>query len=61
MYFVLYICKMALPITPTPIIKGEDSRRFNEELAKSSLKKISKKEMNDGIALMKAILQNAKI
>jgi hypothetical protein len=51
---------MALPITPTPILKGEDSRRFNEELAKSPFKKISKKEMEEGIELMKAVLKNAK-
>ena len=52
---------MALPITPTPILKGEDSRKFNEELAKSSFKKVSHKEMMDGIDFMKAILKNAKI
>ncbi len=52
---------MALPITPTPILKGEDSRRFNEELAKSPFKKISKEERKRGIDLVNSILKNSNL
>lgn len=52
---------MALPITPTPILKGEDSRRFNEELAKSPFKKISKTEYEEAVKLMEAVLKNSKL
>jgi hypothetical protein len=52
---------MALPITPTPILKGDDSRRFNEELQKSSSKKISQSERLKGLQLVEAVLKNANI
>ena len=52
---------MALPITPTPIIKGEDSRRFNEELTKSKFKKISQEERERGIKLVQTLFKNSNL
>jgi len=52
---------MALPISPTPVIKGEDSRRFNTQLKKSARTRISKNERAKGIALVKSILKKASI
>ncbi len=52
---------MALPITPTPILKGDDSRRFNEEIAKSPFKKISQEERKRGIELVKTLFKNSSL
>jgi hypothetical protein len=52
---------MALPISSTPILKGKDSERFNKQLKKGLKSRISKAERKKGIALMKAVLKNAKI
>ena len=52
---------MALPITPTPILKGDDSRRFNEEIAKSQFKKISQEDRKRGIELVKTLFKNSNL
>lgn len=52
---------MALPITPTPILKGEDSRRFNEELKKNYSKRVSKLDYEKGNAFVKAVLAKSSI
>jgi hypothetical protein len=52
---------MALPISPTPVLKGEDSKRFNLQLKKSRRNRISKAEREKGIALMKSVLKKANI
>lgn len=52
---------MALPISPTPVLKGEDSKRFNLQLVKSKKKRISKKERERGLVLMRAVLKNADV
>lgn len=52
---------MALPISPTPILKGKDSERFNRQLKKSKKSRISKADKKKGIALMKAVLKNSNI
>ena len=52
---------MALPITPTPIIKGEDIRRFNEELAKRKFKKISIEDRKRGVELVKTLFKNSNL
>ena len=50
---------MALPISPTPVLNGEDSRKFNLELKKNKNKRISETERLKGIALMNEILKKA--
>jgi len=52
---------MALPISPTPVLKGKDSRRFNLQLKKSRRNRISRTEREKGISLMKAVLKNATV
>ena len=52
---------MALPISHTPILKGEDSKRFNAQLKKSSQGRITRNERVKGMKLVKAILKNANI
>jgi hypothetical protein len=52
---------MALPISPTPVLKGADSKRFNSFLKKNEKKRISKKERAKGLSIVKAILEKAKI
>ena len=50
---------MALPISQTPVLKGNDSRLFNLQLKKSSRNRISKSLREKGVSLMKAVLKNA--
>jgi hypothetical protein len=52
---------MALPISPTPVLKGKDSKRFNLQLLKSRKNRISKTERERGLVLMKAVLKNANV
>jgi hypothetical protein len=52
---------MALPISPTPVIRGNDSKKFNAQLKKSAKKRISKKDRQRGIELVNAILSKATI
>jgi hypothetical protein len=52
---------MALPISQTPILKGNDSKRFNTQLKKSARTRISRGERLKGMNLVKAILKNAHI
>ena len=52
---------MALPISHTPVLKGEDSKRFNTQLKKNSRVRISQSQRTKGITLVKAILKNAQI
>ena len=52
---------MALPIAPTPILKGEDSRKFNIQLKKNEKKRISDKERENAKEIMQRVLKKAKI
>jgi len=52
---------MALPISPTPVIKGKDSKLFNRQLKKSRVTRISRTERLKGIALMKSVLEKSTI
>jgi len=52
---------MAHPISITPVIKGKDSKKFNEQLKKSELTRITKKERSKGMNLVKIVLKNADI
>ncbi len=52
---------MALPISHTPVLKGEDSKKFNAQLKKNSRVRISRAERAKGVHLVKAILKNAQI
>jgi len=52
---------MALPITPTPVIKGEDSRIFNQKLNENYNKRISKEERERGLQLLAIVLANSKL
>jgi len=51
---------MALPISPTPVIKGEDSKKFNEQLKISERERISSGQLEKAMALLKAVLKNSK-
>jgi hypothetical protein len=52
---------MALPISHTPVLKGEDSRRFNAGLKKNASLRITRAERTKGINLVKAVLKHSKI
>lgn len=52
---------MALPISPTPILKGKDSELFNRQLKKNKKSRISKAELKKGVAFMRAVLKNSNI
>ncbi len=52
---------MALPISPTPVLKGKDSKRFNLQLKRSKKNRISRTEREKGLSLVKAVLKNATV
>ena len=52
---------MALLISHTPILKGEDSKKFNAQVKKNEHIRISQEERSKGVALVKSILKKAKI
>ena len=52
---------MALPISHTPVLKGEDSKRFNTQLKKNARVRISRAERNKGVNLVNTILKSAQI
>ncbi len=52
---------MALPISHTPVLKGEDSRRFNEKLNLDARRPISHEERERGRQLVKAILSKGNV
>ena len=50
---------MALPIAPTPVLRGKDSERFNKSLKKGLKKRVPKKRVEEMKMLVKAVLENA--
>lgn len=47
---------MAMPIRETPILFGEDARRFEENMRNAEHEKISRKEYDEMMASYKALL-----
>lgn len=52
---------MAIPIKETPELKGKDARNFENEISKSKVLFISKKEHASAISLMNKVLRNSSI
>ncbi len=47
---------MAMPIRETPILFGEDARRFEENMRKAEQEKISREEYDEIMASYKVVL-----
>jgi len=48
---------MALPITATPILEGEDAIRFYKELEENEGKRVSQEEIRRGRDIFNALLK----
>jgi hypothetical protein len=54
-----YNCKgefMALPIAATPILEGDDAKRFYERMDEDAKKGVSREEVLEGMRIFKAIM-----
>jgi hypothetical protein len=59
--FVILLNKsMATPIKITPPLSGKQSRKFNEQLAVTSTKRLSAEEKNRIFSLVEKVLSNQK-
>ena len=52
---------MAIPIKDTPILEGEDSRKFKKYVSESPDNKISEKKFREQERFVKKILKSANI
>jgi hypothetical protein len=47
---------MALPIAATPILEGDDAKRFYKELEENEKKHIPREEIEEGIRIFNAVM-----